>query len=194
LFADWTPGNLKPHTENVEVYSNCKEVELSLNGKSLGKKEINADASPRDWQVPFSSGTLKAVAWSGKLEITNVLRTAGKPVKIILATEHDDYLTNDWNDVAQVRAKVVDANGITVPRASDLIAFKITGSGVIAAVDNADNASTEPLQAASRHAFQGECVAFVKANTKSGRITLTATATGLKSSTMTLWASPGPAK
>ena len=62
LFADWTPKNLKPHTENVEVYSNCKEVELFLNGKSLGKKQINTDASPRNWAVPFAPGALRAIA------------------------------------------------------------------------------------------------------------------------------------
>jgi beta-galactosidase len=49
-----------------------------------------------------------------------------------------------------VRAKIVDAKGITIPRASDLISFKISRPGVIAAVDNADNASTEPFQATSR--------------------------------------------
>ena len=62
LFSDWTPEDLKPHNENVEVYSNCKQVELFLNGKSLGEKEINADAAPRIWQVPFAPGRLEAVA------------------------------------------------------------------------------------------------------------------------------------
>ena len=61
-FSDWTPTNMQPHAENVEVYSNCKEVELFLNGKSLGSKTINADASPRTWSVPFAPGILKAVA------------------------------------------------------------------------------------------------------------------------------------
>ena len=61
LFADWTPKNLQPHNENVEVYSNCKEVELFLNGKSLGEKNIHADASPRNWQVPFAPAELQAV-------------------------------------------------------------------------------------------------------------------------------------
>ncbi len=59
LFADWTPTNLQPHAENVEVYSNCKEVELFLNGKSLGAKTINADASPRNWQVPLHAGSFE---------------------------------------------------------------------------------------------------------------------------------------
>ena len=87
-FSDWTPTNTQPHTENVEVYSNCKEVELFLNGKSLGVKTINDDASPRNWQVPFAPGTLKAVARNnGKVVATDELRTAGEPKRIVLSTE-----------------------------------------------------------------------------------------------------------
>jgi beta-galactosidase len=154
-------------------------VELFLNGKSLGSKKINADASPRIWKVPFTPGTLKAVAKNGgKIVATDELRTAGKAVKIVLATE-TKKLSPSWDDVACVRATVVDANGITVPRADDLISFKISGPGVIAAVDSADTVSHEPFQASERHAFQGECVAFVKASAPSGEIILTATAPGL---------------
>ena len=191
LFGDWSPTNAAPHAENVEVYSNCKEVELFLNGKSLGKKEINADASPRNWQVPFAPGILKAVARDekGKAAATNELRTAARPVRILLTTE-TKKLSPGWDNVAIVRAKIVDAKGIQIPRANDLISFKISGPGVIAAVDTADNASHEPFQASSRHAFQGECVAFVKATAASGRIDLTATAPGLKSDTITVKASP----
>ena len=50
-FADWTPESLMQHDENVEVYSNCKNVSLSLNGKPFGSKDRNADDSPRTWTV-----------------------------------------------------------------------------------------------------------------------------------------------
>src|ERR1035437_5918352 len=181
LFSDWTPKNLSPHDEDVEIYSNCREVELLLNGHSLGVKVINADAVPRVWRVPFASGRLKAVARNhGKTAATNELVTAGKPAKIILSTEARK-LSPGWDNVAVVRATIVDANGVQIPRANDLITFKISGPGVIAAVDNGDNASHEIFQTNTRHAFQGECVAFVKATAKSGKIILTATAAGLKS-------------
>ena len=92
--------------------------------------------------------------------------------------------------MAIVRAKIVDAKGIQIPRANDLVSFKISGPGVIAAVDNADNASQELFQTDSRHAFQGECVAFVKATAATGKIVLTATAAGLKAGSITLKTSP----
>ena len=190
LFPDWTPKNSTPHDENVEVYSNCKEVELFLNDKSLGSKALNADASPRIWKVACTPGTLKAVARNnGHVVATDELRTAGAPAKIVL-TANRDQLPSDWNEVAFVRATVVDAHGVLVPSATNLITFKISGPGVIAAVDNADNASHEPFPAGERHAFQGRCVAFVKASAPSGKIVLTASAPGLESGSITLKALP----
>jgi beta-galactosidase len=190
LFSDWTPKDLSPHNENVEVYSNCKEVDLFLNGRSLGAKTINADASPRNWQVPFAPGTLKAVGRNDAQVVAgDELQTAGKPAKIVL-TSNVGKISPDWDDVAVVRAKIADANGVEIPRAKDLVSFKISGPGVIVAVDNGDNASHEPFQAAERHACEGECVAFVKASAPAGRIVLTATAAGLDAGSIAIEASP----
>ena len=190
LFADWAPTNTAPHDENVEVYSNCREVELFLNGKSLGSKPLNADASPRVWKVAWAPGTLKAVARNdGKVVATDALRTAGKPAKIVLAANHDQ-LPFDWNAVAFVRATVVDKHGVPVPGASDLVSFRISGPGVVAAVDNADNASHEPFQASERHAYHGQCVAYLKATGSFGKIVLTASAPGLKSGMVVIKACP----
>ncbi len=179
LYTDWTPENRSPHDENIEVYSNAKEVELFLNGQSLGVKKLNADASPRNWRVSFAPGILQAVARNdGQIVATDELRTAGKPAKIILSTE-TKTLAPTFDAVAIVRAKITDADGIEIPRAHDLISFKISGPGQVVAVDNGDNSSHELFQASERQAFEGECVAFVKANASSGKIVLNATAVGL---------------
>jgi hypothetical protein len=190
LLADWTPDTLKPHTENVEAYSNCKEVELFLNGKSFGRKTSLAGAPPRDWRVPFTPGTVKAIARErGRPLATNELRTAGAPWRVVLTADRQD-LAPVWDDVATVRAAVVDAKGTTVPGASPLISFQVAGPAVVAAVDNADNASHELFETNSRHAFQGRCVAYLRAGADSGRITVTAKAEGLKPGSVVLWASP----
>ena len=185
LFADWTPKSFSVHNENVEVYSNAKEVELVLNDRSLGTKEINADASPRDWSVPFAPGILKALARDeqGRVVATDELRTAGAPEKILLTADAGN-LSPGFDSVAIVRAKIVDAAGVEIPRADHLISFQISGPGVIAAVDNGDNASHELFQTTSRHAFQGECVAYIKfgtsaKNSTSNAITVNATAAGV---------------
>ncbi len=187
LFRDWTPRNLQPHDENVEIYSNCKEVELFLNGKSLGKKTLNADASARNWSVPFAPGEIKAVARDekGKTVATDILKTAGAPAKVILSANRKK-ISNDWDGVCEITAQITDENGTIIPTASDFISFKTSGPGEIAAADNADNASHEPFQASERRAFEGRCVAFVKATDSKGRIEITALSPGLKSAHLTI--------
>ncbi|CAN5568400.1 hypothetical protein BH10ACI2_BH10ACI2_13800 [soil metagenome] len=179
LFGDWTPRDIGAHEENVEIYSNCDEVELFLNGKSLGAKPKNANDSPRNWKVNFEAGTLKGVGKNGgKVVAEYQMKTAGKPAKVILATDKNN-LANDWNDVAFVSATVVDANGVMVPSANDMISFETSGAGILAAVDSADNSDHDPFQAKQRRAFQGTCFAMIKANRSTGLITVTASASGL---------------
>ncbi len=191
VFADWTPRNLAPHFENVEVYSNCKTVELFLNGKSLGEKVINADASPRNWKVSFEPGILKAIARDnqGNAVATNELRTAGEPAKILL-TSTVQTLAPGFDHVAIIRARIVDANGIQIPRTHDLVTFTTSGPGTVVAVDNGDNTSHEPFQARTRHSFLGQCVAFVKTTATTGTIHVAASAPGLTSAAVSVKVSP----
>src|SRR6266542_1806431 len=188
LFSDWTPRNIEAHDENVEVYSNCEQVELFLNGTSLGAKPRPADDSPRVWNVPFAPGTLRATGSNGVRALANYeLRTAGKPSQILLAADRGTIAAT-WDDVSYVTVTVADPNGVIVPNAQDLVTFKIAGPGIIAAVDSADNNSHEPFQASERRAYQGRCFVMIKSTLASGRITLAASAPGLKSSSITITA------
>ena len=190
LFADWTPQNPLPHYENVEVYSNCKEVELFLNGQSLGTKSLNPDASSRNWQVPFAPGTLRANGRNDDTIVaTDELKTAGNPAKVVLVAA-TNKLSPDWDDVAIVRAEITDAAGVEIPRAKNVISFKVSGPGTIAAVDNGDNAGHERFQASTIHAFQCNCVAYVRATASAGQIVLRASANGLTPDIIILDASP----
>lgn len=184
LFSDWTPKNAGAHQENVEIYSNCEEVELFLNGKSLGKKPKPADDSPRNWTVDFEAGSIKAVGMNGGKAVADYeLLTAGKPSKILLSVDKES-IANDWDDVAFVTVSVVDERGVLVPDAADTIAFNVTGAGVLAAVDSADISSIESYRGRARRAFQGLCYSMLKANANGGKITLTATAPNLKSASV----------
>jgi beta-galactosidase len=174
LFADWTPANLSPHEENVEVYGNCATVELSLNGKPLGEKSLPADAAPRVWRVAFEPGAILAACKEGPRE---ELRTAGKPAKIALTVDRA-ALRNRWDDVAYVTASVTDDHGVIVPASRDAVTFQLSGPGAIAAVDSADNTSHEPFQANARRVYGGWCIAVIHA-TGAGKITINATAGGL---------------
>lgn len=176
--SDWTPRNSDSHDESVEVYSNCEQVELLLNNKSLGSKSLPADASPRIWKVPFERGTIKAIARNhGRVVASHELHTAGNPAKIVLKSDRSS-LFPDWDDLAYLEATVVDKDGIPVPDAADLISFRISGPGRILAVDNADNSSHEPFHAMIRHAYQGRCFAIVRADSP-GKIVVDASAQAL---------------
>ncbi|MBV9923403.1 MAG: DUF4982 domain-containing protein [Acidobacteria bacterium] len=186
LYGDWTPGDLKPHEENVEVYSNAEQVELFLNGRSLGSKPRPSDDAPRNWAVPFEPGTLKAVgSVGGKVVATHELKTAGKPARVVLSADKPQ-LANVWDDVVYVEATVVDGNGVVVPSANDLVTFNVAGPGRVAAVDNGDIAGHEPFQASQRRAYQGRCFAVLKASAPKGRIGVTATAAGLAPATISV--------
>ncbi|HEX3142512.1 MAG TPA: glycoside hydrolase family 2 TIM barrel-domain containing protein [Pyrinomonadaceae bacterium] len=190
LFSDWTPKNLQPHEETVEVYSNCEEVELFLNGSSLGKQPRPKDDSARVWKVNFSVGVLKGVGYNGgRIVATHELRSAGSARKLLLSVDKSS-VANDWNDVAFVNAYVVDEMGNVVPDAENLISFKVAGAGFIAAVDSANSNSHEPYQASQRSAYQGMCLALIKARANKGKITITATSPGLRSASMELSVSP----
>jgi len=182
--SDWSPANTGAQT--VEVYSNCDDVELFLNDRSLGSQPRPADDAPRLWKIPFEAGTLKASAKNGGQEVaTQVLQTAGAAAKILLETDRAN-LSPDWDDVSYVRATVVDANNVPVPSATDLITFSVSGPGAVAAVDSGDMASHEPFQASERHAYGGTCIAIIRATAATGQIQVNAKATGLADGLVTI--------
>jgi beta-galactosidase len=180
--ANWTPTDIDNyHQAIVQVYSNCNEVELFLNGKSFGSKQKPSDDSPREWQMPFEKGTIKAIAKNdGKVVATDECKTAGTPEKILL-TADQSFLTNNWNDVVFVTATIVDAHGVPCPNTNNLIKFNLEGAGEIAAVDNGNILSHESYQATEYPAYEGKCIAIIKTKDSSGEIKISATAAGLKS-------------
>jgi beta-galactosidase len=160
-------------------------VELFLNGTSLGAQKRPADDSPRLWTITYAPGTLKASARNGGKEVaTQVLQTAGMGSKIVLEADRNN-LAPDWDDVCYVRATVVDSNGVRVPSAANEITFSTSSPGMIAAVDSGDLTSHEPFQVSQRKAFEGSCIAIVRA-TAARPITVTATAAGLTAGAVTI--------
>jgi beta-galactosidase len=191
FLSDWTPAVPTTYKDaRVQVFSNADETELFLNGKSLGTKHKSPLDSPLFWNVPFEKGTLKAIARNkGKQVATDELKTAGQPAKIVL-TADKSKVGNNWDDVSFVTATIVDANGVTCPNSDKLIQFSINGSGVIAAVDNADHNSHELYQVTERSTYKGACIALIKANAPTGKITIKACAPGLAGGSVTINAIP----
>jgi beta-galactosidase len=186
LVMDWTPIDFGTYDEAyVTVYSNCDEVELFLNGESKGKQVLHEDASPRFWNIGFDPGILKAVGSNkGQIVASDEYKTAESAVKVLL-TCNRSTLKNDWNDIAFVKATLVDAKGERNPNANPKLTFTLTGPGVIKAVDNGDILSHEKYASNVRTPFKGEAVALVQA-TGAGKITVTVSAEGVEGSSLTM--------
>ncbi len=185
LFPDWNPASDGPHAENVEVYSNASEVELTLNGRSLGRKAVRKDGAALNWNVPFEPGALTAIAFADGREVArDTLRTAGRVARVELVPDTTKAgLT--WDDVVHVEVRLVDENGTVVPNAARLVKFAVSGPGRLIAVDSGSVVSTEPFQADRRMTYQGRCLAILRA-TGEGTITLKAGVDGLEDASVPL--------
>jgi beta-galactosidase len=190
---NWAAGQTIP----VMAYSNADEIELFLNGKSLGRKKrfgepveipvgTNVSADKKFvskyrlmWQVPFQAGTLKAVAYqNGKQVAVDEIHTAGAPAKVRLVADRS-AIHPDGDDLSFVTVRVEDKDGNLCPMADNLVHFDVTGAGSIAAVDNGNAATVEPFQADHRKAFNGLALLIVRSKHQAGKIHITATSEGL---------------
>jgi beta-galactosidase len=127
-----------PATKSVKVYSNCDEVELFLNGKSIGKQHPDKDAYSNNLPHPpftfavsrFEKGKLEAVGYVGGVKVVNAVRmTPEKPYAIKLSLdESGKKFATGTNDIVFLYASVVDANGTLVPDATNEITFSINGN------------------------------------------------------------------
>lgn len=185
LFDDWTPQDRSPHDETIEVYSNCQQVEAFLNGRSLGTLPINRDAAPRRWAVRYAPGEVRATCRDkGSEVVSDSLRTAGTPVRIELKPD-TPAVGSTFDDMVYVRARVVDANGVTVPSASHRLHFAVKGAGQLIATDNGSSVDHTPFPSPDRAVLDGLAVALVRGAGK-GRFTVSATADGLKAGSVDL--------
>jgi beta-galactosidase len=182
----WTPVDTKNDSARLQVYSNCDEVELFINGRSLGSKQKPADDAPRNWTVAFEKGTLKAIGKNnGKVMATEELKTAGAPSRIDLSVDQTS-LSNDWNDVAFVYATIEDANRVICSNATDRITFTVEGPGEVVVVDNGNLASHEMYKASAYDAYRGKVLAIIRSTGKPGNIVVKASANGISSGTVTI--------
>ncbi|WP_031455572.1 sugar-binding domain-containing protein [Flavobacterium chungangense] len=168
---NWTAG------QEVDVwayYNNADEVELFLNGKSLGKKAKQNDDLHISWRVKYEPGTIKAVSRKdGKVVLEKEIHTAGAASKIDLKV-NKSTIKNDTYDLVYVTVSIVDKEGNLLPNANDLINFEVTGGGKLVGVDNGYQANLDSFKANSCKLFNGKCIAIIQSNGKKEKIQLKA--------------------
>jgi len=178
---NWQPG------KTVDVwayYNNADEVELYLNGKSLGVKKKTGDDLHVMWNVKYEPGTLKAVSRKkGNVVLTTEVKTAGSAAKIELSTDRQT-ITADGQDLSFVTVKILDKDGNLVPDAGNTVNFKLDGDAFIAGVDNGDPINHDSFKVNYRKAYNGLALAIVQARQKAGFVKLTATSNGLQAASV----------
>lgn len=178
IMGHWNYAEKKQHT--IDVYANTDEIELQVNGKSLGRKPVE------DWHatwedVPFEPGTIKATGYNaGSPDCWDQRKTAGDPARIQLEVMTDpNGMKADRVDVALVTATVVDKDGIPHPLADNDITFAVEGPGNYRGGANMTIPATTGKTTLKAEA--GKIRVSVRSTDKPGTVTVTATSPGLES-------------
>lgn len=166
---------------DVWVNSNADSVELFLNSKSLGKKQMPHNSHLK-WNVNYEPGTVKAVAYKKGRTFSKEIATTGTPTEVVL-TPYKTTVMADGSDVTVINISTVDNEGRMVPDADNLIRFKVEGDAKIIGVGNGDPSCHEPDKCADglwqRSLFNGHAQVLVQAGSTPGMIKFEATAKGL---------------
>jgi len=195
ILPHWNWAGKEGEEIDVRCLTNCSEVELFLNDKSLGKQSVTENNDAR-WNVKYEPGTLIAKGYKNDNEIAqDKVETAGAPAKILLIPDKNS-LNADGEDVVMIRVEIRDAQDRLCPLADNLVKFKISESGQILGVGNGDPSSHEPDKASQRKVFNGLCQVIVQAKKASGELVLTAKTAELPETSIkieTVQVSPRPA-
>ena len=170
-------------------YANCQDVELFLNGQSLGKQTMPKNGH-LEWEVPYAPGTLSAKGYDTNGIVVSATEedTTGAPTAVELTPDRDTINANG-EDLSVITVSVRDEPGRVVPTAANLVHFAIQGPGKIIGVGNGDPSCHEPDQYPTqtgwqRSVFNGLAQIIVQSSKIPGEITLTASGDGLQPATI----------
>ena len=207
ILPHWNWEGREGEVTPIFVYTNYTSAELFINGKSQGKRTKDLSVTVHNsgdslstaqfkrqqryrlmWlDTRYEPGTVKVVAYDeqGNAVAEKEMKTAGKPYRIELIADRST-LAADGRDLSFVTVKVVDKEGNLCPNASNQITFKVNGKGYYRAGANGDPTSLESFQEPRMKVFSGMMTAIVASTEEPGKITLTATAKGLKKATLVI--------
>jgi beta-galactosidase len=180
-------NRVEGQTLSLVTYTNADEVELVLNGKSLGKKQNNLkDAKMRNqirWNnVEYHPGTLVAIARTNGREVArHQIETTSEAVRLKAEADNSKWQA-DGMDLQHVQIVAVDKKGRRVQTAQGEVTFMVEGPAEIVGVVNGDINSDEMLVGNKRSLFNGTCTVILRSKRgEKGVVTVTASAPGMKS-------------
>jgi beta-galactosidase len=195
IFPHW---NLQGHEgEEIDLwaYSNCDEVELTVNGKKLGRQTMPKNGHLK-WKATYQPGKVVAVGYkNGKRVMTQTLETT-KPASMIAVKTDRQTIDADGHDVAVIMVDIQDSKGRTVPDACPMLNISLTGEGRILGVGNGDPAylgEDHPKEKDCKTfripAFNGLAQVLVQSDHTPSDLTLTISADGLRTANIIIPAS-----
>lgn len=184
-YWDFIPGQ----EIDVLIYSNARDVELFLNGKSIGSHVMELETSQdmrAHFKVPFEPGVLRVVGhFADGSECSEVLHTPSDPAAVVLTSDKETLLA-DGRDIAFVEISTVDVNGIPVGNARNLIRVEVSGAGRLVGLDNGDSTDYDSYKGDNRRLFSGKLLAMVESTLEPGEITVRAYSEGLENAELRL--------
>lgn len=184
-YWDFIPGQ----KIDVLIYSNARDVELFLNGKSIGSHVMELETSQdmrAHFKVPFEPGVLRVVGhFADGSECSEVLHTPSDPAAVVLTSDKETLLA-DGRDIAFVEISTVDVNGIPVGNARNRIRVEVSGAGRLVGLDNGDSTDYDSYKGDNRRLFSGKLLAMVESTLEPGEITVRAYSEGLENAELRL--------
>ncbi|MBQ7420309.1 MAG: DUF4982 domain-containing protein [Prevotella sp.] len=164
-------------TVNLYTYTNCEEVELRLNGHSLGRKTNPQDPQQRNqlrWDnIPYQTGKLEAIGYNGHTKVaSHQLETTGKAVRLIAEADNDHWKA-DGEDLQHVRITAVDTRGRQVWEANDEVSVAVEGPARLVAISNGDITSDEWAGSTTHRLWNGTALLILRAGQSEGTVRLT---------------------
>ena len=196
IFPHW---NLQGHEgEEVDLwaYSNCDEVELTVNGKKLSRQTMPKNGHLK-WKAVYKPGKVVATGYkNGKRIMTQVIETT-KPAAVVVLKSDRQQITADGRDVAVITVEIQDVKGRIVPNACQMLNISLAGDGRILGVGNgdpsylgADHPKDKDCKQFSIPAFNGLAQIILQSGSTASDMTLTVAAGGLKSGNIVIATRP----
>ena len=178
IFPHWNwPGKVGDSIK-INCYTNCEEVELFLNGISVGKQKA-VPYKKLIWGLVYKPGKLKAKGYKGgKLITQDIVETTSAPSQVTLNCDVNT-LKADGCDLSVISVAIKDDKGRVVPTANNMVKFSIDGPGRIIGTGNGNPTSHESDKASQRMAFNGYCLVLVQSEKQVGEIRLKAVSENL---------------
>ena len=184
VHPSWTWPGQEGKPLEVVVYSEFPQVELFLNGKSLGRRAVGLETQySASFKVPYAPGQITAVGYRNGREAGRwSLQTAGAPVSAKVSVDRSRLRANG-EDLAYVTVELVDAKGAPVYlQGSDRnVRATVSGAGMLAGIGNGNPRDASSFQSGERKTFHGRLVAAVRAGTEAGPIMVDIEIDGLDS-------------